>query len=169
MKLFTSRPDVMLWSECSDSISFSTMAPSRHSSRLLKPLTCRGYWPNCSILHKVLPKQSHRDVSNWEENSYWLSPWQKHIQISYPRVFFQSQRSHRKAAPWGSFVCLLRYWNMTLYLCNLENKERRRTVQVCGWHQCITYFPLAASWNASSSQSSSLWENSLTSWNEDMT
>lgn len=107
---FTSRPDVTLWSESTDSISFSTMAPSRHSSRLLKPLTCRGYWPNCSMLHKVLPKHSHIDVSDWEQNSYGLLPWQRHIQNSYPRVFFLSQRYHKKAGPWGFVVCLLLYW-----------------------------------------------------------
>lgn len=69
MMLFTSRPGVTLCSESSDSISFSTMAPSRHSSRLLKPLTCRGYWPNCSMLHKVFPAESHRDVSHCEGTS----------------------------------------------------------------------------------------------------
>lgn len=43
---------------------------------------------------------------------------------------------------------------------NVITRERRRV------HDADTYFPLAANWKASSSQSSSLCENSLTSWNE---
>lgn len=31
------------------------MAPSRHSSKLLNPFTCRGYCPNCSMVERILP------------------------------------------------------------------------------------------------------------------
>lgn len=60
------------------------------------------------------------------------------------------------------FVFCITEIKTTLYLCNLANKGENRMRST---HR-VTYFPFAASWKASSSQSSSLWENSLTSWNK---
>lgn len=52
------------WSEWRDSISPSTIAPSKHSSKLLNPFTWRGYCPNCSILETIFPVHNDTAVSN---------------------------------------------------------------------------------------------------------
>lgn len=51
----TSCPGDTVWSHCRDSISAATIAPSRHSSKLLNPFTCSGYCPNCSMVDRILP------------------------------------------------------------------------------------------------------------------
>lgn len=161
LRLWNSSPHVQMWH---GGLNAATQSPSQPWLLLSTHPDCWSHWPAGGT-----GQTARCYIPSYLSKDHTRAWWKIHIDdVTSTKNDFKTHTLMSSLCHEGT-VEQLDQGVLLFIFCISKSKtwgyfKANSSGDARGRHQHITYFPLAASWNASSSQSSSLWENSLTSW-----